>query len=297
MRLPQDGARHLNICAPCCLDAVHDKESILEQSDLPTCSSLTVHLYTFNSCKRSKKRYTQRCRTESQMLCTYNFLLLAEKRMALQSLVELTLRDVRKDLVLSFVRCAVRNSEREEAGEQKGINNHYNFTNSNNSLSFNLNVNLFLFIIGHAVHTWNKAAHSMKTWATCLINVGHNFPFVLNLLHMYEQTNHCRMRAAVMNLMLMTESHSWERWRRRQMISSDTWEILEAVTELFDAFHVRQYMCTNFIVAQSCCVEGFPFFSHARLRQWTEIEWVLSLETPKAGDVVVNLKEIKEILS
>lgn len=40
----------------------------------------------------------------------YNLLLLAEKSVALQGLVELTLRDVGEDLILSFICCAVRDS-------------------------------------------------------------------------------------------------------------------------------------------------------------------------------------------
>lgn len=43
-------------------------------------------------------------------LQTYNFLLLAEKGMALKSLVELTLWNICKDLILSFICCAVWDS-------------------------------------------------------------------------------------------------------------------------------------------------------------------------------------------
>lgn len=42
---------------------------------------------------------------------THNLPLLAEERVALQRLVELTLGDVGKDLVLSFIRCAVGDPE------------------------------------------------------------------------------------------------------------------------------------------------------------------------------------------
>ena len=51
------------------------------------------------------------------MLHTYNLLLLAEERVALQGLVELTLRHVREDLILSFICRAVRDSAREEPGK------------------------------------------------------------------------------------------------------------------------------------------------------------------------------------
>lgn len=66
----------------------------------------------------------------------YNLLLLAEERVALQGLVELTLGDVREDLILSFIRCAVRDSGREEEGEKKKKNQqqHINFP----TLSINL---------------------------------------------------------------------------------------------------------------------------------------------------------------
>lgn len=45
---------------------------------------------------------------------TYNLLLLAEESVALQGLVELTLRHVRKHLVLSFIGRAVGDSGRRE---------------------------------------------------------------------------------------------------------------------------------------------------------------------------------------
>lgn len=50
------------------------------------------------------------------MFSTYNLLLLAEKSVTLQGLIELALRDVRKDLILSFISGAVRDSEKENAG-------------------------------------------------------------------------------------------------------------------------------------------------------------------------------------
>lgn len=50
------------------------------------------------------------------MFTTYNLLLLAEESVTLQGLVELALRDVRKDLVLSFISGAVWDSEKENAG-------------------------------------------------------------------------------------------------------------------------------------------------------------------------------------
>lgn len=46
---------------------------------------------------------------------TYYFSFLAKKCVALKSLIELTLRNIRKDLILSFIRCAVWNS----GGERK----------------------------------------------------------------------------------------------------------------------------------------------------------------------------------
>lgn len=57
------------------------------------------------------------------MLHTYNLLLLAEKCMALQGLVELTLGDICEDLILSFICCAVRDSEGDET--EKETNRHY----------------------------------------------------------------------------------------------------------------------------------------------------------------------------
>lgn len=45
--------------------------------------------------------------------------------MALQGLVELTLGDVREDLILSFIRCAVRDSGREEEEEKKNQQTSY----------------------------------------------------------------------------------------------------------------------------------------------------------------------------
>lgn len=50
------------------------------------------------------------------MFTTYNLLLLAEESVTLQGLIELVLRDVRKDLILSFISSAVRDSEKENAG-------------------------------------------------------------------------------------------------------------------------------------------------------------------------------------
>lgn len=50
------------------------------------------------------------------MFSTYNLLLLAEKSVTLQGLIELALRDVRKDLILSFISGAVRDSEKKNAG-------------------------------------------------------------------------------------------------------------------------------------------------------------------------------------
>lgn len=50
------------------------------------------------------------------MFTTYNLLLLAEESVTLQGLIELALRDVRKDLILSFISGAVRDSEKENAG-------------------------------------------------------------------------------------------------------------------------------------------------------------------------------------
>lgn len=48
------------------------------------------------------------------MLYTYNLLLLAEKCMALEGLIELTLRDICKDFILSFICCAIGDSGREK---------------------------------------------------------------------------------------------------------------------------------------------------------------------------------------
>lgn len=53
---------------------------------------------------------------ELRQYTTYNLLLLAEESMTLQSLIELALRDVRKDLVLSFISGAIRYSEKEKEG-------------------------------------------------------------------------------------------------------------------------------------------------------------------------------------
>lgn len=50
------------------------------------------------------------------MFTTYNLLLLAEESVTLQGLIELALRDVREDLILSFISGAVRDSEKENAG-------------------------------------------------------------------------------------------------------------------------------------------------------------------------------------
>lgn len=50
------------------------------------------------------------------MFTTYNLLLLAEESVTLQGLIELVLRDVREDLILSFISSAVRDSENENAG-------------------------------------------------------------------------------------------------------------------------------------------------------------------------------------
>lgn len=47
----------------------------------------------------------------TKSVCTHNLPLLAEERVALQRLVELTLGDVGKDLVLSFICCAVGDPE------------------------------------------------------------------------------------------------------------------------------------------------------------------------------------------
>lgn len=104
-----------------------------------------------------------------------------------------------------------------------------------------------------------------------------------------------------------------------------TWERLEAVTELFDVFHVRQlhvYQKSHSDIMPLC--GSFSFF-HVSLRWWTvpevlcllmeaqgwasaskpsslflccvgwcQVEWVLSLRTPTAGEMVVKLKEMKK---
>lgn len=56
------------------------------------------------------QRHTQGTNTQTSAH-TYNLPLLAEERVALQRLAELTLGDVGKDLVLSFICCAVGDPE------------------------------------------------------------------------------------------------------------------------------------------------------------------------------------------
>ncbi len=69
------------------------------------------------------------------MLHTYNLPLLAEKCMALQGLVELTLGDICEDLILSFICCAVRDSGGEETEKNKQTLSH--FTNTINPPDLN----------------------------------------------------------------------------------------------------------------------------------------------------------------